>query len=465
MNAHVMQAKFKVGDRVRVIKGGDRTAGRSGHTTPIGDVVVLKERCHNFWRTSGDDFYEHEIEHVAPSEKFKIGDRVRALVGYADISEGSIYTVIAVDEDDRYMPVRVRGDDGGRWWMVSGEFEAVQEGAAAEATKPTFEVGDRVRAKEGDPKGCVGVIVKDDGLEPRYLVRFDAWSKGHGDDGREWWLSSDDVEPAPLTIVAGRYYKTRDGRRVGPMVRNISDGGNAEYYWSAPMGQLGSYGTCWCKEGAYYKDGEQHNNDIIAEWPDEPEKAIEPAKPYRTSVAAQVDTIADEYGAGTKPKFKVGDRVRVLRTDFPNRIAVGEITHIVGVDKEHGEWADLWCRDFPSGLCFYPGEFELVTATHAIVALIENGQPLPATRPYVHPNRASAEAESRRLASKHPGKEFGVYEFVSSAKEAKTYAHEWQRLAAKGETINALRELRAMSGLGLATAKRAVEDWLSREAA
>jgi ribosomal protein L7/L12 len=36
-----------------------------------------------------------------------------------------------------------------------------------------------------------------------------------------------------------------------------------------------------------------------------------------------------------------------------------------------------------------------------------------------------------------------------------------------GEKINAIRELRTMSGLGLglATAKRAVEDWIDREAA
>lgn len=164
-----------------------------------------------------------------------------------------------------------------------------------------FKVGDKVHATADAPKGEIGVIVKDDGIEPRYLVKFDKWADGHGNDGREWWLYSKELDLAALTIQAGRYYKTP-----------------------------------------------------------------------------------------------------------------------------------------------------------AIVALIENGHPLPATRPYVHPNRAAAETEAKRLAGKHPGGEFGVYEFVSSAKEAKTYAHEWQRLAANGDKDGAIDRLISDAGISRMDAHSAV---------
>ncbi|TPM59367.1 ribosomal protein L7/L12 [Mesorhizobium sp. B2-2-4] len=101
----------------------------------------------------------------------------------------------------------------------------------------------------------------------------------------------------------------------------------------------------------------------------------------------------------------------------------------------------------------------------AIVCVLENGQPAPATRPYVHTTASAAETEANRLARTNPGKEFGVYTLGTVAKVEKVYDHEWQRLAAGGQKINAIRELRGITGLGLATAKDAVEDWLRREAA
>lgn len=48
-----------------------------------------------------------------------------------------------------------------------------------------------------------------------------------------------------------------------------------------------------------------------------------------------------------------------------------------------------------------------------IVALTKNGQPLPATRPYIHASVASATTEAERLAKNNPGQEFAVYQRVA----------------------------------------------------
>lgn len=49
----------------------------------------------------------------------------------------------------------------------------------------------------------------------------------------------------------------------------------------------------------------------------------------------------------------------------------------------------------------------------AIVALITNGQPLPSDEPKVHRDTKKATREANRLATRFPGKEFGVFELVS----------------------------------------------------
>lgn len=101
-----------------------------------------------------------------------------------------------------------------------------------------------------------------------------------------------DLEPLPvaapqpaaeLKIEAGRYYKTRDGRKVGPM--RDKDDLNDHYPFRADGGAGGTIyyrasGTCnlgWSQSGS-------EDFDLIAEWPE------------TTNIGAQVDTLAEEYG-------------------------------------------------------------------------------------------------------------------------------------------------------------------------
>lgn len=65
-----------------------------------------------------------------------------------------------------------------------------------------------------------------------------------------------------MKLEVGCYYRTRDGRRVGPM-RN-----DAPYIEEVLTD--GSKG--WWNNGRYRDDGEDHELDLIAEWHDEPKQ-------------------------------------------------------------------------------------------------------------------------------------------------------------------------------------------------
>lgn len=85
---------------------------------------------------------------------------------------------------------------------------------------------------------------------------------------------------APLKIEAGKFYRTRDGRKVGNIHKDFG------YWFGNVVGESGT--RAFEPDG---KHGNEHipNNpdlDLIAEWQDTP------AAP----VAAQIDAIAEEYG-------------------------------------------------------------------------------------------------------------------------------------------------------------------------
>jgi hypothetical protein len=102
------------------------------------------------------------------------------------------------------------------------------------------------------------------------------------------------------------------------------------------------------------------------------------------------------------------------------------------------------------------------TTGTAIVCLIKDGKPAPVSRPYVHETGHSANVEAGRLAGVHKGDTFGVYVLRDTVRiSTPEYDHEWQRLAASGQKIAAIKELRSITGLGLRETKLAVEGWLA----
>ncbi len=70
-----------------------------------------------------------------------------------------------------------------------------------------------------------------------------------------------------MQLEAGKYYKTRDGRKVGPMVKKWTgepDGDEWGYEGSS---------ACYDKQGIRWVGAYEPESDLIAEWTDEPAQA------------------------------------------------------------------------------------------------------------------------------------------------------------------------------------------------
>lgn len=319
-----------------------------------------------------------------------------------------------------------------------------------------FKVGDRVISNDNDTRGERGVVIKDDFYCGITMVKFDTWRHGHdgvnllGDCGKDHWLVNNEdllpATPATLTIEAGKFYKTRDGRKVGP----LRSSGNL--FW--PLKTIAGMTTFYYREDGHSCPGSarlhRDADDLIAEWVDEP------AAP----VAASNDN-------KTPAKFKVGDVVRAVESSI-HSVKKGTLYTVTSTEEEG---RIRFRKDDGSEDGWQSKFFELVTpatpapSNPAIVALIENGVPKPADRPFVHADEGAASKEASRLANKHKGQQFGVYVLTQtvSVEQTITYAHEWQRLAAKGEKILAIKALRSLTGLGLKATKGAVEHWVAND--
>jgi hypothetical protein len=264
----------------------------------------------------------------------------------------------------------------------------------------------------------------------------------------------------PLRIQTGKFYKTHDGRKVGPMFSYSSSKG----WWAIAYGDA----NIWLADGKHKPDCTQGSymseaGDLIAEWVDTPV-----TQPVRDITAATVDAINDEYGpvvrevpvAAQQARFKVGDRV-VAKT-VPEA-GVGIITADLGSGEYRVDYKDTWyrvCTESEKSIAL------VATPTAAIVCKIDNGQPLPATRPAVHTTVEAADEEAKRLANLHTGQEFGVYALTGTTqKVAKVYEHEWQRLAAEGEKAKAINELRKLAGLTIRGAIDAIDAYVDYQRA
>ncbi|TIL38562.1 hypothetical protein [Mesorhizobium sp.] len=465
MNMHVGGAqKFKVGDLVTVAEDYEDLIAGKRYT--IKDEAT--RTGYRWWNLVGvrnkftnDGSYPEYKLIAAP--KFAVGDKVRCIStpeagiaiieavkpegGYRVNHKDTWYGVCHGSDDD-LEPATYSSCAAAEVDNLADEYGGVRKVAASE---PGYRFTNSDRPEPGDRVsiGGQGTFTVKDVLADGN-VRFT-------DRPRDlFWQLHDSASSSDCTLVqaattlrieAGKFYKTRDGRKVGPVKHydHFTDG----YAYEAEFGLW--VNACGKNQGS------AHGNDLIAEWQDAP-------------VVAEA-------------KFKVGDRVGCTNnkwTTYVVKALDGDKVSVAGLREDGSEIHTFRGQD---ASIFYllpqavtapaPTTMADIVRKHssegtAIVALIENGQPKPSTVPYVHADRAFATTEAGRLAGVHKGQEFGVYELVSVAKvdlPAKVYDHEWQKLAVGGQKINAIRELRGMTGLGLATTKDAVEDWLRREAA
>lgn len=141
--------------------------------------------------------------------------------------------------------------------------------AAPPKAKRLFKVGDRVRRTKDAPDcrfgfiGMVGEVVRGDahGLN----VRSDDGRLFKGCDAHAFDLVE---EPKPLQIEAGKFYRTRDGQKVGPMRRDETRA-NANYPWREPASIRAGLRAIWTDRGEFYCFSDKFRaHDLVAEWVD-----------------------------------------------------------------------------------------------------------------------------------------------------------------------------------------------------
>jgi len=380
--APVFAKEYSVGDRVRFIR--DSTAGGSQYGK-TGDLATIVSGVRN----SGADLavdvklddgdlkfnpgaFLRDIELVVapatPTITWAKGDRA--------ISMNGDYVTVDTDPDsDNHVMVSI----GTTKWRTPVDMLAKWEP----------KVGDRVKYKDECAEG-EGEIVADVDFESS---SFDWTVKADGEPGAYFYpddrfpfrtrlFATSSLEPLPvaaeeqpaaLVIEAGKFYATRDARKVGPMEAG-------QWYEGRPF-----FATC-----SYWEDGreyrhEESENDLVAEWV-EPAQATEEAEPAAVAEATatpvgrrfkvgdvvnyvydgrqQTDwqgiTITEDDGklyhatengvkgafyenwlepAAPPAKFKVGDRVRIVRNNRPNQ------THL---NKEIGKEFTITLADGPN---------------------------------------------------------------------------------------------------------------------
>lgn len=196
--------------------------------------------------------------------KFKVGDRVR------DVSYNDLLATVTSTDGNRVCVLYDGDMPGSSIMWPETDFVPVAEVTGTAATgKPKFKIGDRVRVSKKPTNGGYGEIgdtgtVADVGAGDVYM----AFDSGKCAD-ESWWISNDEIElvavaPSALTIREGAYYRTRDGRKVGPM---NPDG--EKFVWTEVDGVVRSFER---EGGGHYID----ELNLVAEWVDEPAVATTP---------------------------------------------------------------------------------------------------------------------------------------------------------------------------------------------
>ena len=163
-----------------------------------------------------------------------------------------------------------------------------------------FKVGDRVR-NPNVPEAGIGIIeeVRAGGY---YLVNYkDTWFGRCAD-------TDETLDAASLTIETGKFYRTRDGRKVGPM------------RWVRP--RLGKFcfvdetDAAWAVDGAFDIGGNPSERDLIAEWVDDP-ASNDNAPATKPAIVALIEN--GQPKPSEKPKVHISEE---SATDEAERLAV-----------------------------------------------------------------------------------------------------------------------------------------------
>ena len=139
-----------------------------------------------------------------------------------------------------------------------------------------------------------------------------------------------------MRIEVGKYYRTADGRKIGPMRRVPTEWGyRSSFEWTAGERSINSL---WTSDGSDSDwQSRQSGNDLVSEWPDEPTgpvrertvKEIVPGVYGRLYIAKQASreprlliNLADECGKyeGVSHGWSIAE----IRAAAANLIAIAD---------------------------------------------------------------------------------------------------------------------------------------------
>lgn len=318
--------KFEIGTRVSDA-GGDigKIVGkpRKGWRT-IGEYEGL-------WAGSTFDYRKSDLSilpDAAPVEVVaeaaskwvpKVGDRVR--MRHEESDEFTTVPATVRKFDPKYsMPILIEFDDdvgfghdghagflpNKRGWYVNEDnLELIPATAPASEWIPA--VGDLVRCndKTGAPSHyTVGKIYEVESFNGS-IVRCKGVNAG---------MYASRFSPVPLTIEAGRYYKTRDGQKAS--VTRGSDFYGPNSWWTLVDGD-----GCSVLDSGFEYEGETSPRDLVAEWvePVAEPVAISPWASGKRFDPVAVEEVAEATAtpAERNRKFKIGDKIVRVGNDAP----------------------------------------------------------------------------------------------------------------------------------------------------
>lgn len=275
-------SKFKKGDRVRALGYEDsKVWGGVGTVTAdnsVGGIYLV-----DFDGAEGG-FWPHQLApttlRIEAGKCYRTRDGRKAVIDDWDGEhwEGYVDELYRCFDSDGTHAFRISDLD-----LIAEWVDEPQEGEpVTAATQPKFKVGDRVRLMEDHEyielvDGDVGTLMEDDDGAP-----FVHWDR----TDTAWAVSNRALTPyvAALQIAAGKFYKTRDGRKVGPMVKWWTKY-EVEHPWEDHLGHL------------YRPDGtSEHNEDLIAEWTDANEPVVSERVAEQQEVSRPTAPITFEGG-------------------------------------------------------------------------------------------------------------------------------------------------------------------------
>lgn len=265
----------KVGDRVRHRLGdADVRAVDSnvliefdepnGHThQAYGDYEALLRRFQCAYFVCADELELVVAATPTKASGFKVGDRVRDW-------EGDLATVLAVNEHSETEDnLEVKYDKGqypqGGTWFQFKSFTRVEPATIDDRADAGggFKAGDRIRLIDGAlddmPLGTEVVAVAHKGGAAKTSVCYE------DEPGNTTWRPGSYFELVkPLTIEAGKFCRTRDGRKVGPGRTDMFNIGSDSYGRKAALyfediGDVDANGVWLTGDG-------NADEDLVAEW-------------------------------------------------------------------------------------------------------------------------------------------------------------------------------------------------------